>query len=763
MKELPKSITERRELNLRQGIKSSLSSIRSIIALVYTLYRCNNRKAVVEYSESYNGGQIKLHSSLESGVKSFLGIENMNLINNNPLFKSQMEALQVGIELMFKLGKVEFLDNTLASSAERTGGKRYVKRIRFGTNIQILDTFLSSYEADLSMFLNKWLNNQESSQTAIDKGLQKLLTIFSEETQFKIRYNNQEISFQQEGIYKDFEEGNTVVSRDEHENVGPFRVFKSYVKEGLHPYIAENGDEFVAKESTAEAIEYYRIVSTALDLNPKRTQITTYVSQNNDINPIPTVLSIVEQKQIIFYGAPGTGKSYSIKQNLQGVNKDNIIRTTFHPDSDYATFVGSYKPTMKAGYRYEANQDKTVLLKYPHEDDLRKKKLGEPIVEKSIEYEFIPQAFIKAYIKAYKSPEENVYLIIEEINRGNCAQIFGDLFQLLDRNEDGVSEYPIKADADLCAFLQKELGADSEGIAGEELCLPSNLYIWSTMNTSDQSLFPIDSAFKRRWDWEYIPIQYCNTDWKINIGELTYAWTDFQRAINDRIQNATNSEDKKIGDYFVNVKNKGGIISQDLLLNKIIFYLWNDVCKDDEGEIFRVKIGTDETDVTFSEFFNEANKVKKLQGWMNFLGVTHIIVSSNNEDTIDETSIDTPSRYQYSINNGESFQKTYLGFKTFETYVKLHPEKTINEMLYDWKQLQNVPKHLIETEEDYLSFLNTSKGDRKKNESRFEMAIFKEQKFYLWKGWGDGAQDNITAYMDAVNNAGWGIEIKRIE
>lgn len=164
MKVLPKSIVERRELNLRQGIKSSLSSIRSIIALVYTLYRGNNRKAVVEYSESTNGGQIKLHSTLENSIKTFLGIDDLTSINNNPLFKSQMEALQVGIELIFKLGKVEFIDSTLASSAERTGGNRYNKRIRFGTNIQIVDTFLSSYEADLSMFLRKWLQNQESEK-----------------------------------------------------------------------------------------------------------------------------------------------------------------------------------------------------------------------------------------------------------------------------------------------------------------------------------------------------------------------------------------------------------------------------------------------------------------------------------------------------------------------------------------------------------------------------------------------------------------------
>ena len=138
-------------------------------------------------------------------------------------------------------------------------------------------------------------------------------------------------------------------------------------------------------------------------------------------------------------------------------------------------------------------------------------------------------------MQAYRRPDENVYLIIEEINRGNCAQIFGDLFQLLDRDEYGVSEYTIKADADLKAFLEDEMGEDNDAIKDGELCLPSNLYIYATMNTSDQSLFPIDSAFKRRWDWEYEPIKYKNTNWVIDIQGETYSWVSFQKEINRRI------------------------------------------------------------------------------------------------------------------------------------------------------------------------------------------------------------------------------------
>ena len=676
MKVLPKSIVERRELNLRQGIKSSLSSIRSVIALVYTLYRSNNRKAVVEYSESTNGGQIKLHSTLENSIKTFLGIDDLTSINDNPLFKSQMEALQVGIELIFKLGKVEFIDSALASSAERTGGNRYNKRIRFGTNIQIVDTFLSSYEADLSMFLRKWLQNQESEKREIDNGIKKLLTIFSEETQFKIRYNNQEISFQQEGIYKEFASGNTVVGRDEHENVGPFRVFKSYVKEGLHPYISENGDEFTAKNTTTDALEYYQIVSNALDLIPRRTQITSFVPSDPELedNTIVETSNSAEARQIIYYGAPGTGKSHKIKEKLAKVSKENIFRTTFHPDSDYSTFVGAYKPSTGKKPLYGLNGGLTIRL-----ND------GEDLSEEFITYKFIPQAFLSAYMRAY-STTDNVYLIIEEINRGNCAQIFGDLFQLLDRDEKGVSEYTIKADADLKDFLVEKLGADSGAIKDGELCLPSNLYIYATMNTSDQSLFPIDSAFKRRWDWEYEPIKYKNINWVIDIEGSKYLWTSFQCEINKRIFDATNSEDKMLGDYFVNPTD--GVITEKILLNKILFYLWNDVCKDGEGDIFKT---ADNEDVTFSDLHSDGGK-DKLIAMMKYLKVQEIV---------EDTDAKEPSKRKnpkYSINNSkDSYSTPETVCHVIQEYAEQNQGKSVQEMIDLWNGISERNDCLVDS------------------------------------------------------------------
>ena len=300
--------------------------------------------------------------------------------------------------------------------------------------------------------------------------------------------------------------------------------------------------------------------------------------------------------QIIYYGAPGTGKSHRIKKLLKkmDVPKGNIFRTTFHPDSDYSSFVGAYKPTMKPV------------------DDKYKAVVGK---DEEIAYSFVPQTFIKAYTQAYKNPNENVYLIIEEINRGNCAQIFGDLFQLLDRDDNGVSEYPIKADSDLKLYLEGELGKNHDGIKDGELCLPSNLYIWATMNTSDQSLFPIDSAFKRRWDWEYEPIKYMNTNWGIEIGGNMYSWTSFQIEVNNRIFEATNSEDKMLGDFFVKPNNN--VISEKQFINKVLFYLWNDVCKDGDGDIFKTE---DNKDVKFSDLY-DTNASVTLKSMMKNLGV----------------------------------------------------------------------------------------------------------------------------------------------
>ena len=202
-------------------------------------------------------------------------------------------------------------------------------------------------------------------------------------------------------------------------------------------------------------------------------------------------------------------------------------------------------------------------------------------------------------------------MIIEEINRGNCAQIFGDLFQLLDR-KDGESEYPVDADSDLEAYLAEQFANDdipNEIKEGKKLVLPKNLYIWATMNTSDQSLFPIDSAFKRRWDWKYVPIANANKNWKIRANGNLYDWWDFIEKVNDKIWDATHSEDKKLGYFFCKAKDKE--IDAVTFVEKVVFYLWNDVFKDFEleGDVF------DDVDgkLTFNKFYSTDGQNRVLE------------------------------------------------------------------------------------------------------------------------------------------------------
>ncbi len=318
--------------------------------------------------------------------------------------------------------------------------------------------------------------------------------------------------------------------------------------------------------------------------------------------------------QQIYYGAPGTGKSFEINR----LTKDKeVIRTTFHPDSDYSTFVGAYKPTS---------------IEIPVRDVTGKVIVenGKQVTENRIVYEFVEQAFLQAYTNAWKAYAETPagekakehYLVIEEINRGNCAQIFGDLFQLLDRNRYGFSDYPITADKDMKKQLAKAFKdlsiADADRINsiydkdivskvlnGDVLLLPDNLYIWATMNTSDQSLFPIDSAFKRRWDWKYMPICEGKENgvplgWKIKTKTNSYDWWQFVEKINAEIGEQTKSEDKKLGYFFCKADN--GEISAETFVSKVVFYLWNDVFKD---QAFASDIFQDgEEELTFAKFYD---------------------------------------------------------------------------------------------------------------------------------------------------------------
>ena len=450
----------------------------------------------------------------------------------------------------------------------------------------------------------------------------------------------------------------------------------------------------------------------------------------NEISDSGIIKTLSTPLQQIFYGAPGTGKSHKVNKEIQNTANALVFRTTFHPDSDYSTFVGAYKPTMKSADRlYSADEliDKLSEIKtlghtYPCHKfaakywyslkglsaaDIKRivvacdfpesmtvevgkgiaigEEMAKHVQNDKIVYSFVPQAFLKAYVAAWQNPEQSVFLVIEEINRGNCAQIFGDIFQLLDR-KDGVSEYPIKADQDIRDYLAKEFAGydvDANILSGEELVLPANLHIWATMNTSDQSLFPIDSAFKRRWDWKYMPIHDAGENWTIALSDVEYDWWDFVEKINNVIGNMTSSEDKKLGYFFCKACN--GKIDAEKFVNKVVFYLWNDVFKDYELSDKAFQDG--EGKLTFNKFYTPSGDANEatIKTLMENLGVsTSDLISEIDEEAVNlskddlsalqQKRLDFWTRYlKYAQNNADYMQ--YFGGRQTPTknyYCQFH-------------------------------------------------------------------------------------------
>ena len=459
--------------------------------------------------------------------------------------------------------------------------------------------------------------------------------------------------------------------------------------------------------------------------------------------------------QQIFYGAPGTGKSHKIKDDadVKAADEKNLVfRTTFHPDSDYSTFVGAYKPTTtKRAVRNVAG-------------DIVKDTNKEDVYEDGITYSFIPQSFLQAYVAAWNNPDDKVFLVIEEINRGNCAQIFGDLFQLLDRDDDGASEYPIMADKDIAKYLNgnDEEGlpvlTNKDGIKDDKLRLPRNLHIWATMNTSDQSLFPIDSAFKRRWDWVYIPIADAKKNYVIEIDNDQYDWWGFLEAINAIIESTTHSEDKKLGYFFA--KANDGRITVETFVSKVIFYLWNDVFKDNETNHKAFKDSDGEL-LAFHKFFHHDGTVDTNMV-IKFLQDLEVFPFEHSDDGTTAVSDITPNtkrqrdKSRYRVNGTDNLNKAQMTREAFRLYIGAHPDADAQTIAQAWNGLglKDYVSHLVETEAEYNARTKDS-TDSNKRATKFELS--NGEKIYLSTQFGIG---NIGKFMDAVNNAGWNIRIE---
>lgn len=284
----------------------------------------------------------------------------------------------------------------------------------------------------------------------------------------------------------------------------------------------------------------------------------------------------------IIFGAPGTGKSFQLKQeSTDGNHFANIERVTFHPDYSYGQFVGSYKPIS---------------------DD-----------EGGIRYEYVPGPFMRTLVKALESGKngdsaEKFLLIVEEINRAKVAAVFGDMFQLLDRTDAGDSVYEIQASEDIRRYLARELGGTKENYTS--IKIPNNMYIWATMNSADQGVFPMDTAFKRRWEFTYIGIN--ENDDKISIDNLPVKnsegneieWNILRKSINNMLlKECKVNEDKLLGPFFISGEVfKNATSNTDEFFNafnsKVLMYLFEDAGKMHQKKLFA---GIDQNELTFSK------------------------------------------------------------------------------------------------------------------------------------------------------------------
>lgn len=612
----PKPKIANSEIDLKLGIKSSLPNATQAIVLSYLIWKCGDKKSQISYSKQIGDG-LSLKDELSATISDLLqrNVDNFDKavfdshILNNPLLKAQIEALIVGFELVWKLARFQFVDGS-SFSAERTGGKRFEKIISYTSNIDVLDLLVKSNEKDFLKFFYEVLIQSSISNATIFDSFRKLLTVFSETAIYKIKSDNGDLIFDNSGIYKSLLEEPVVNLSGIEENKGSSRILKSSISEGLNYFITTGNGGYVKDESHSDDFSSY---SERVENFLALTQIKVSFEDKNEIetkienetNISPTATPFTSPEQIIFYGVPGSGKSHEIKHKLEEEYKipeekqDLFVeRTVFHPEYTNADFIGQIMPKLVHG---------------------------------KTDFVFKPGPFTSILKKALCDSQNRYVLIIEEINRGNAAAIFGELFQLLDRidaaskttsHDDslntygkGWSEYFVM-NSEINNYIRDSddtfdgKALDINGIhfsANTGIRLPPNLSILATMNTSDQNVFTLDNAFQRRWDMKLIENVFRDTEEETNQRNAfvdsakQITWEKFQTAINIKIgkmsedAGLSSMEDKRLGCWFVKAektteKDKYGkdiyIIRNELFAEKVLKYLWDDAFKFCREKVF---------------------------------------------------------------------------------------------------------------------------------------------------------------------------------
>lgn len=589
---MPKQLTAPSVTNARLVTKTSLTNPKKALALFMLLWYEGGKPAMLTYGKeqapSKDGGIID--DRIVSQVRSFAAGHAIDLsaadvegsLANNPLLISQIESLNAAFELIWHLGRFTFTVPGRALGAERTGGQRYRKRIDFTCNMDLIALVADGREDDLAGVLLSWLTNGGVAlDAAMEERLLSTLATFAETSYYKTSKGDAGRVYAPSGVYDAILESADVVGLvdDGAEAQGPTRIFKTILKDGLNPNLVESGGNAARNPDVAADVlrEYSGRAKTTISLS--RIEVDEKEIGGSEVIANETDGSSEELLNLIYFGAPGTGKSYQLARKAEECFEDsNVRRVTFHPDYTYAQFVGCYKPY--SGINDEGKHE--VYYKYT----------------------FGP--FLETYVDALQHPENSYLLVIEEINRANPAAVFGDVFQLLDRKADGTSEYPVRVSQDMGEELYLQLGytrydeqkydgfTDSEQQKEriETIALPANMFIWATMNSADQGVFPMDTAFKRRWDFRYMGIDEGSDvikGYRVPVGGRNryVSWDALRTGINKVLLSNKVNEDKLLGPFFIapsilaDAAEFGRVFK-----NKVLLYLFEDAAKTKKGKVF---------------------------------------------------------------------------------------------------------------------------------------------------------------------------------
>ncbi|MFU0545820.1 McrB family protein [Bifidobacteriaceae bacterium WP021] len=540
----PDNMSAYSALDLKLGIKSSLPHVKSAVALILLFWECSIKSAELQYSVQ-SGDKIVINPNLKTAIKNKLAQickqDGINIdtvidaINNNSLFKSQMESLIVAFELIWKLAKISFIDEDKTAGVERTGGIRYPKKLIYTVNADIIDTLIDNDWDAYVRILILWIGVDINYDKQIETRLSRLLTAISEGAIFKLVDGTNDVIFNQNDVYKKLmQTKNNVDLNGDEEAKGSLRILKSLLSDGLNPYLeGHNGDVQILKGQFNNLEEYQKRVETFLQLSA--TKIIGFkdanIDKETDRQDSLENNRVVSGRNILLYGVPGSGKSWTIEHEY--CKPGSVVeRLVFHPDYTYSDFIGQILPAVS--------------------DD------GQ------VSYKFTPGPFTNILRESYNNPSKEYILIIEEINRGNAPAIFGEVFQLLDRKVEirdiddngypiGTSEYGITN----MNIAEEMYGKDRKT---EKVRIPSNLSIIGTMNTSDQNVFTLDTAFQRRWDMRLIENDFASVDSSLADAEILdtgITWKNFCVEINKIVvgnsTRMTSAEDKRLGAYFVHV------------------------------------------------------------------------------------------------------------------------------------------------------------------------------------------------------------------